>query len=94
MEWLLETKCIMSCKYSITHYSLQEFDDYGIDFTGPVVLDGDGTVSVHEIDDVLSSAQKIILQQQLDSIDSSSHEGLVTRFAITKVFIHEAQNNV
>lgn len=48
---------------------------------------------VDEIDDVLSSTQKANLQQQLDSVDSSTHEGLVSRFTVAKVFIHEAQNN-
>ena len=48
---------------------------------------------VDELDDVLSSVQKRALLQQLDSIDSSSHEGLVSRFTIVKVFVHEAQNN-
>ena len=48
---------------------------------------------VDELNDILSSAQKAALNQQLDSIDSSSHEGLVSRFTMAKVFVHEAQDN-
>ena len=41
------------------------------------------TLIVNEID-VLSSAQKTILGQQLDSVDSSSYDGLVGKFTIAK----------
>ena len=71
---------------------MQEFDEYGIDFTGPIPLDGDEMVVVDELGDILSSAQKAALRQQLDSVDSSSHEGIISRFTIAKGFVHEAQN--
>ena len=41
----------------------------------------------------ISIAQKAALRQQLDSVDSNSHEGLVNRFTIAKVFVHETQDN-
>ena len=60
---------------------------------GPVPLDNNNTVVVDDLDDVLSSAERTGLQQQLDSIDTSFHEGMVSRYTVTKVLVHAAQNN-
>ena len=60
-----------------------------MDFEGPVPVDDDITVVVHDLRSILSSEEECALQQQLDSTDSSSHEGLISRFTAAKIFVHE-----
>ena len=38
---------------------------------------------------MLSCEQKSVLQNQLHAIDCSSHEGLLNRFTVVKVFVHD-----
>lgn len=65
--------------------NLQDWDDYGIDWDGPVPLSSDDdTVMVEEIEDILSKA----IQLSLISPNLSMNESLlVNQFATVKAFI-------
>ena len=43
---------------------------YSTDWTGPVPIDEDDIVTVEELQDVLSAAEKAILQQQITHHDA------------------------
>lgn len=73
---------------------MQDWDDYGIDWDGPVphISDDDtNTVVVEEIEDILSAEQKADLDDQLSSINptlSLTESLLANQFATAKAFIH------
>ena len=50
--------------------AMQDWDDYGVDWDGPIPhVSDDDTVVVEEIEDILSAEQKAELDDQLSSIN-------------------------
>ena len=45
------------------------WDYCGIDWGGPVSLDGEDTVTVEELTEMLNETQKVELREQLDGLD-------------------------
>ncbi len=69
------------------YYPHQQSETYGIDVDGLVPLNGDQTVVVENIDNILSSEQKHMLRQELDQIDCNFQEGIVSMLSLAKAYI-------
>ena len=58
-------------------YIQASWDDYGIDWEGPVSLDNDeDTVTVEEPTEMLTETQKVELREQLNELDTHSFSQL------------------
>ena len=53
-------------------------------------IDDDDIVTVEELPDVLSAAEKAILQQQITHYDALTEEWMIQSFTTAKVFVHAA----
>ena len=63
------------------------------DTEGPEPLDRNDVV-VDEVEGVLSAEQRSALQTQLHAIYCNTHEGLIIKFTIAKMFIHDVYNSL
>lgn len=67
------------------------WDDYGIDYDGPVSLDDDqDAVTVEEISDLLSDVQKDALTTELERMggDSFSQLEMLSKYTVAKTFVY------
>jgi hypothetical protein len=86
---------LKSCLYSyICLFFLQaNWDDYGIDFDRPVNIDDDETtVTVNEIENLLSQTQRDELKDKIDNVsnDCFSQLEMISKFSIAKMYIYNA----
>lgn len=67
------------------------WDTFGVDWEGPVPLDDDSTVTVEELQDILSDAQKQQLKGMLSPLSTSafSEEGMLAQYLLAKSFVHQ-----
>ena len=66
------------------------WDTFGVDWEGPVPLDDDSTVTVEELEDILSDDQKQQLQGMLSPLSNSVFsEGMLAQFLLAKSFVHQ-----
>ena len=67
------------------------WDDYGVDWEGPVPIDDEDTVTVEELADMLSDIQKDELRGQLDALDShsSSQLDMLRHYTVAKSYVHD-----
>ena len=71
------------------------WDSFGIDWEGPIALDDESTVTVEELEDVLSDAQKQHLKGLLAPLSGSafSQESMLAQFLLAKSYVHQYGHN-
>ena len=76
-------------------FSIQEsWQDFGIDFEGPVPLDEDeNPVVVEELPQFLSQEEMITLRQNIPQPDSLNDEWMIQNYAITRSIIHSLSDS-
>lgn len=76
-------------------FSIQEsWQDFGIDFEGPVPLDEDeNPVVVEELPQFLSQEEMITLRQNIPQPDSVNDEWIIQNYAITRSIIHSLSDS-
>lgn len=76
-------------------FSIQEsWQDFGIDFEGPVPLDEDeNPVVVEELPQFLSLEEMITLRQNIPQPDSVNDEWMIQNYAITRSIIHSLSDS-
>lgn len=77
------------------HFFIQEcWQDFGIDFEGPVPLDEDeNTVSVEELPQFLSQEEMTLLRQHISQPESVNDEWMIQSYAITRLIIHSLSDS-
>ena len=76
-------------------FSIQEsWQDFGIDFEGPVPLDEDeNPVVVEELPQFLSQEEMITLRQNIPQPDSVNDEWMIQNYAIARSIIHSLSDS-
>ena len=76
-------------------FSIQEsWQDFGIDFEGPVPLDEDeNPVVVEELPQLLSQEEMITLRQNIPQPDNVNDEWMIQNYAITRSIIHSLSDS-
>ena len=65
------------------------WDEYGIDWGGPVRLEGTESVHVEGLPDILSLDEKVELNSSLECVRTGeSEEYMLAKYMIAKVFVH------
>ena len=72
-----------------------DWDRYGADFAGPVSTDEDYESVTVEVPEILTSAERRVLQDQLSPLESLglSEDNLIHNFVIAKTFVCATFNN-
>ena len=79
---------------AMMHFDQVDWDAYGIDWDGPVPMDGDESiVTVEDAEDILSTSQKERLKALLSpvAISDSSQQEILTQFTVAKSYVHHHQ---
>ena len=91
---------IISINYFIINFicsSLVQvnWDNFGVDWEGPIPLDEDNTVTVEELEDLLSDTQKQHLKESLAPLLGStfSQESMLAQFLLAKSYVHQSTQN-
>ena len=68
-----------------------EWYDYGVDSEGPIRLEDEGVVTVHELMDVLSNTQKEQLHNLLSPLTTNVYckEEMIGQYAVAKTFVNQ-----
>ena len=68
-----------------------EWDDFGIDWNGPTPLDDESTVTVNELQEVLTYERRRQLEGLLSSLSTStfSQQEMLGKYAVAKLFVHQ-----
>ena len=71
------------------------WDNSGVDWEGPIPLDDDNTVTVEELEDLLSDTQKQHLKESLAPLLGSifSQESMLAQFLLAKSYVHQSTQN-
>ena len=71
------------------------WDDYGIDWGGPVSLDGEDTVTVEELTEMLNETQKVELREQLDGLDANSFSqiDMLRQYTVARSYVYDNCNS-
>ena len=82
-------------QYNCVDISIQEsWQDFGIDFEGPVPLDEDeNAVVVEELPQFLSQEEMTTLRQHIPQPDSVNEEWMIQSYAITRSVIHSLSDS-
>ena len=77
---------------AIMYFHQVDWDAYGIDWDGPIPMDGnDSIVRVEDVVDILSTSQKEQLKALLSpvAISDSSQQQILTQFTVAKSYVHQ-----
>ena len=68
------------------------WDSFGVDWEGLIPLDDDNTVTVEELEDLLSDTQKQHLKESLAPLLGStfSQESMMAQFLLAKSYVHQS----
>ena len=71
------------------------WDSFGVDWEGPIPLDDDNTVTVEELEDLLSDTQKQHLKESLAPLSGStfSQESMLAQFLLAKSYVYQSTQN-
>ena len=68
-----------------------EWDGFGIDWDGPTPLDDEATVTVNELEEVLTYERRQQLERLLSPLSTStfSQQEMLGKYAVAKSFVHQ-----
>lgn len=68
-----------------------DWDDYGVDWEGPVSLCEEDSVSVQELEEMLTDTQKVELQEQLTTHRAQMfcQEAMLQQYVTAKSYVYE-----
>ena len=71
------------------------WDNYGIDWEGPVSLDDEDTVTVEELTEMLTDTQKVELREQVDGLDAHSFSQLdmLRQYVVARSYVYDNCNS-